>query len=79
MGTYVILYTYHYFLLQNEEKYQKSIHLINWIGLMQKCIFARVCAHKKIFSKSYSIILKSDCIYHSSIYLDLNGLPFRSK
>ena len=33
--------------------------------------------HRKIFSKSYWINLKLDCIYHFPINLEPNGHPFR--
>ena len=33
-------------------------------------------AHREIFSKSYQIKLKSDCIYHFSIYFNPSGRPF---
>ena len=36
-------------------------------------------AHREIFSKSYSINPKSDCIYHFPIDLDPNGCPNGSK
>ena len=35
--------------------------------------------HREIFSKSYCIKLKSDCIYHFPIDLEPNGRPFGSK
>ena len=35
--------------------------------------------HREIFSKSYQIKLKSDCIYHFPIDLELNGRPFAFK
>ena len=35
--------------------------------------------HGEIFSKSYLIKGKSDCIYHFSITLESNGSPFDSK
>ena len=38
-----------------------------------------VSAHREIFSKSYYINPKSDCIYHFPIDLDPNGRPFVSK
>ena len=33
-------------------------------------------AHREIFSKSYQIKPKSDCIYHFPIDLEPNGCPF---
>ena len=35
--------------------------------------------HREIFSKSYQINLKSDCIYHAPIDLNPNGRPLGSK
>ena len=42
-------------------------------------IMLRSATHREIFSKSYSINPKSDCIYHFPIDLDLNKRPFGSK
>ena len=66
--------------------YQTDIHFdidVSTTEVHQTVIYFLSCkqdaTHRGIFSKSYQIKPKSDCIHHFQIDLEPNGCPFGSK
>ena len=54
-------------------------YLKNFNHWNQRHVMNEVPIHREIFSKSYHIKPKLDCIYHFPIDLEPDGCPFGSK
>ena len=57
--------------------FQSSVSLFLMSATVQRGDL--MSSHREVFSKSYQMKPKSDCIYHFSIDLEWNGRPFGSK
>ena len=69
----------HSFKVEHVENYAIDLKTCYIVIVIKHSLMRRLCTHREIFSKYYSIKPKLDCIYHAPIDLERNVRSLGSK